>query len=241
MASGRRQGPGVAGDLEQDRVVGRHEALLDHADERAHDLEEGHFLAGLVRQRLVHECDRTDAAHRLLDGGLGLGRRQAPTLQAQQRRDRLQVVLHPVVDLADGGVLGHEQPVASAQLRDVAEQHEPARHPPVVEQRDAPDQQRDLVPALDLLGRGPTRGEGHPHRVLVQPELGEQHALGVEMHADAMERGHGVRRRVLNPSRLVEQDHAVADAGASSLRASGPGKGNSPDAIIRANRLNTST
>ena len=31
-------------------------------------------------------------------------------LQPQQRGDRLQVVLHPVVDLPDGGVLGHQLP-----------------------------------------------------------------------------------------------------------------------------------
>src|SRR5665648_1198778 len=45
-------------------------------------------------------------------------------LQAQQGRDGLQVVLHPVVDLPDGRVLGDQLPFSPAQLRDVpAEQH----------------------------------------------------------------------------------------------------------------------
>ena len=49
-----------------------------------------------------------------------------PGLEAQQRRHRLQVVLHPVVDLADRGVLGDQLAVATAQLGDVAQQDQPA-------------------------------------------------------------------------------------------------------------------
>ena len=89
----------------------------------------GDVVARLARQRLVHEGDRADPPHRLLDRRLGLGRREAPALQPQQRRDRLQVVLHPVVDLADRGVLGQQQPVPAAQLGDVAEQHARRRSP----------------------------------------------------------------------------------------------------------------
>ena len=50
-------------------------------------------------------------------------------LQAQQGGDRLQVVLHPVVDLPDRGVLGDQRAVAAAHLGDVADQHQRAdRH-----------------------------------------------------------------------------------------------------------------
>ena len=50
-------------------------------------------------------------------------------LQAQQRRHGLQVVLHPVVDLPDGGVLGDQRAVPAAHLGDVADQHQRAdRH-----------------------------------------------------------------------------------------------------------------
>ena len=55
-----------------------------------------------------------------------LRRVEPPALQPQQRRDRLQVVLHPVVDLADRRVLRHEHPVPAAQVGDVAQQDERA-------------------------------------------------------------------------------------------------------------------
>ena len=44
------------------------------------------------------------------------GTRHPPGLQPQQRGDGLQVVLHPVVDLADGRVLGEQLRLAAAQL-----------------------------------------------------------------------------------------------------------------------------
>ena len=102
----------------------------------------------------MHERDRADAAHRLRDRGLRLGRRQPPALQAQQRRDRLQVVLHPVVDLADRRVLRQQQPVAAAQLGDVAER---ARTAPVTVAVGraagcSAIEHGDLGAALDLLG-----------------------------------------------------------------------------------------
>ena len=49
-----------------------------------------------------------------------------PRLQAQQRRHRLEVVLHPVVDLADRRVLGEQLALAAAQLGDVAQQQQRA-------------------------------------------------------------------------------------------------------------------
>ena len=58
-------------------VVRRGQPLLDHADERPHDLDEGDVVAGLPGQRLVDERDGADAPHRLLDGRLRLGRARA--------------------------------------------------------------------------------------------------------------------------------------------------------------------
>ena len=65
---------GVALDREAHRPVLRGHALLDHAGQRPHDLDEGDVVARLPRQRLVHEGDGADAAHRLLDRHLRLGR-----------------------------------------------------------------------------------------------------------------------------------------------------------------------
>ena len=53
-----------------------------------------------------------------------LGHVDPAGLEPQQRRHGLQVVLHPVVDLADGGVLGDQLAVAAAQVGDVAQQHQ---------------------------------------------------------------------------------------------------------------------
>ena len=55
----------------------------------------------------------------------------AAGLQPQQGGDRLQVVLHPVVDLPDGRVLGHQLSLAAAQFRHVAKQHRRAAQPPL--------------------------------------------------------------------------------------------------------------
>ena len=49
--------------------------------------------------------------------------------------------------------------------------------------------------------------------VSCEAELAQAHALGVGVHADAVQGRHRVRRRVLDPAGVVEQDHAVADAG----------------------------
>ena len=66
-------------------------------------------------------------------------RRAEPTrLQAQQRGDGLQVVLHPVVDLADGRVLAQQLPVAVAQLRHVTDEDERADALALEQQRDRP-------------------------------------------------------------------------------------------------------
>ena len=74
------------------------------------------LLVERLRQGLVHQRDRRHPADRLREGLPGLRHGHPPGLQAQQRRDGLQVVLHPVVDLADGRVLGEQLALTSAQL-----------------------------------------------------------------------------------------------------------------------------
>ena len=173
---------------------------------------------------------------------LASGELKPPALQPQQRRDRLQVVLHPVVDLADRRVLRQQQPVPAAQLGDVADEHDRPGHRAVVEQRDAADQHRHVRRPLDLLGDRRPHGERRPHEALVEPELAEAQPLGVGVDADAVQGRHGVRRRVLDAPGGVEQDHAVADArGLLALARPRAAKGNSPAAIMRAKRLKIST
>ena len=131
-------------------------------------------------------------------------------LEAQQRRDRLEVVLHPVVDLADGGVLRQQQPVAAAQLGDVADQHDGARHLAPIGDRQAPEHHGDLVAALDLLDGRLAEVERRLDQRLVEAELAEAQPLGVGVDADPVQRRHGVGRGVLDPPAGIEEQHAVA-------------------------------
>ena len=131
--------------------IRRLQALLGEAQQRPHDLDERDVVTGLPRQRLVDERDRADAAHRLRHRRLGLRVLQPAGLQAQQRRDRLQVVLHPVVDLADRGVLADQQAVALAQVGDVAHEQHAAGDLAVGQDRQAAAQQGDVGRRLELL------------------------------------------------------------------------------------------
>ena len=82
----------------------------------------------------------------------------APRLQPQQRRHGLQVVLHPVVNLADRRVLAQQRPVAALHLGDVADQHRRTRQSSVRTQRERAQQHRR-----------PARLDFHPPPGLVRP------------------------------------------------------------------------
>ena len=221
--------------------VGRLQALLGEAQQRADDLDERDVVAGLPRQRLVDEGDRADPAHRLRHRRLGLRVLQPAGLQAQQRRDRLQVVLHPVVDLADRRVLADQQPVALAQVGDVADEQHAAGDLAAGQDRQAAAQQGDVRRLLELLDDRDPLLERLAHHVVVEAELGEAHADGVGVDADAVQRRVGVRRQVGHPAVGVEAHHAVADAGAAVESAPRVGYGNDPSAIISAKRSKIDT
>ena len=68
----------------------------------------------------MHGRNRCHTAHRLLQALTSLVRGHAARLQAQQSGHSLQVVLHAVVNLANGRVLGHELQLAAAQFGHVA-------------------------------------------------------------------------------------------------------------------------
>ncbi len=143
--------------------LAEHADLGDHPPQRVDDLVEVDPLLDRLAQRLVHDRDRADPADRLLQrqpGRLGV---HPPRLQAQQRGDGLEVVLHPVVDLADRGVLGHQLPVAPAQVGDVAHQDQRPDVVPLRAQRDgAHDQRHALRADLGVPVRPPAedRAEG---------------------------------------------------------------------------------
>ena len=168
----------------------------------------------------MHHGDRRHSPH-----GLGerlprlIGVRPA-SLDAQQRCDRLQVVLDPVVDLADGRILGDELLLLVAQLRHVAAQHDRADAGPVVAERNRPQRHRDSA-SLDV--GAPRRPPAHHERQrLVELALGGQDArrhlaeglplqLVVESHA--IERGQRVGARERGDAVHVEADETVRCAG----------------------------
>ena len=204
--------PALADERELDRAIGRLQALLGEAEQRTDDLDERDVVARLARQRLVDEGDRADPPHRLADGGDRLGVRQPPRLQPQQRRDRLQVVLDAVVDLADRRVLAHQQPVALAEVGDVTEQEHPAGDLVGRQDRHALAQQHDVGSLLELLDDRHAGLERPAHDVVVEAELGEAHPHGVGVDADAVHRRVGVRRQVADPRVGVDDEHTVADS-----------------------------
>ncbi len=114
--------------------------------------------------------DRPDPADRLIQRRAGLGRLQPPGLQPQQRGDGLQVVLHPVVDLPDRRVLGHQLALAVAHLGHVPDQDQGPGPGPADDQRDRTELDHRAVHVH--LG-GPRRpARGHHHQRLVQRLIG---------------------------------------------------------------------
>ena len=93
-----------------------------HRGQPVGDLVEVDALVERLAQRLVHDRDRPDPANGLLERQPRLRHLHPPRLQPQQGGHRLQVVLDPVVDLADRRILGEQLALAAAQLGDVAQQ-----------------------------------------------------------------------------------------------------------------------
>ena len=165
----------------------------------------------------MHECDGANAAHTLGDGSLCFFRVQTATLQPQQRRDGLQVVLHPVVNLANGGVLRQQQLVALAHLGDIAHQQQAAGDGAVLplprsQHRHATHQQNHVGGLLELLDHGQLRFVRQAHRAVVEAQLGQSHADCVGANADPVQRRHCVGRRVADTRFLIERHHTVTHA-----------------------------
>ncbi len=140
------------------------------------------------------------------------GELQPTALEPQQRRDRLQVVLHAVVDLADRRVLRQQQPVAAAEVADVA-QRARARRPG--RRRPSSGSTRTSTDTSSCSISSAT-GRCELHRAagrrVVEADVGESLRLRVRVDAHAVQRAHCVRARELHPRLGVDHDHAVADA-----------------------------
>jgi hypothetical protein len=235
----RRQQPGRALPDDPDGAL-RSGHLGAHRQHGVGDAVEGHRLVGRLREHLVHHRDGRDPAHRLLQRRAGLRRVEAPGLQPQQGGHRLQVVLHPVVDLADGGVLAQDLPVAAAQLADVAHQHQRPARLPARHQRQGPQQHGGplcLDLALARLAEAQHGGQRRGPARLVQdarpggepgdgvPQVGAQQ---VGRHAEAPERRQAVGAGVDDVAGPVQPHQPVADPRGVLRLGHRPGTGSSP-------------
>lgn len=194
--------------------------LGDHGEHPVGDLVELHALVQVLGERLVDDRDRADPAHGLLQGFPAPVRLDAAGLEPQQGGDRLEVVLHPVVDLPDGGVLGDQFALAAAQFGDIAEQDQGTDAGALGLQRDRPELDHPVCALdLELTGR-PAAGHLRQRLVHRTPGRGEFGGRGAEVvthqvggQADAVVRRERVRRGVLDDAVRVEADQPVADPG----------------------------
>ena len=178
--------------------------------------------------------DGGDGGHPALGLGQGLTGllvRGTAGLHAQQRRHRLQVVLDPVVDLPDGGVLIEQNLLTPTHLGDVTYQEHRPGTAPLERQRDGAHRQ-EHSPDLDLGEPGLPAHEDHGQRLIDGGTggndrgdgLGQQDPLQLALNPQAVEAGAPVGADVDNPPLLVQaQDavgharRAVADRGAGAL------------------------
>ena len=184
-----------------------------------------------MAQGVVNGGDGSHAPLGLGQGLAGLLVRGATCLHPQQRRDGLQVVLDPVVNLADGGVLVEQDLLAPAHLGDVTDQESRPGAAPVQCQRDGA-QREEHASDLDLGEPGLPPHEDHGQSLIDGGAsrndrgdgLGELDALHLALNAQAVEAGTPVGADVDDPSLLVQAQNAVghtrssmADRGAGTL------------------------
>ena len=139
--------------VDPDRRCPRRQVIHDRQDPVDHFVEVD-FLVHRHRQRVVNQRDRRHPSYRLDQRLAALGVGGPAGLQTQQRGDGLKVVLHPVMDLADRGVLGNQRAVAPFDFGDVANQHRSAgrrcRAPPAAACATAPRRHRHPPPCRML-------------------------------------------------------------------------------------------
>lgn len=145
----------------------------DHGQDTVGDVVELDALVQVLRERLVHDRNRADASHRFFEGLTAAVGLDAPGLETEQGRHRLEVVLDPVVDLPDRRVLGDQLAFAAAEFGDVTEQDQRADAGALGAEGDRAELD-DPVAGLDLeLARRPAAGDLGERLVHRSPGRGE--------------------------------------------------------------------
>ena len=161
----------------------------------------------------MHKRNGSDAANRFGNCILGLWRFQPAGLQPQQRRDGLQIVFHTVVNFPNGGVFCEEQAVATAQLRNVAQQQHSPRYFYARERsakhRNAARKQRHFRGLFNLFNNWFLAFERVASRIFCNAKFGQRLTNGVRAYSGTMQCGNRVRRGVANASCCVEHNCTV--------------------------------
>ena len=137
-----------------------------------------------------------------------------------------------MVDLADGGVLGQQQAVPLADLRDVAQEQQAAGDLRAVargaEHGDAAGQERGVLGLLELLDHRGVGLERVTHGAVVEAQLGQAHADRVGADPHPMQGRHGVGRAEQHPRIGIQHERAVAHPGRCRRVRHGPAKREQP-------------
>ena len=166
----------------------------------------------------MDDRDRGDPRHRVVQGDLHLRGGDPTSLHPEQRGHGLQVVLHPVVDLPDGGVLGDQLAFLAAQVAHIAAQHDRAHPIAAPHQRQHPDHQMGFA-GHELGPPGVPARQHRLHRFLHGSRSGGEQLGGqggqvligqVADQAQAPVGAQCIRARVLHLAGWVDADEPVA-------------------------------
>ena len=236
-----RQLAGVAVDHEVDREVGRRRRVssTSRASGRTISLKRTTSPASrdsvscTIAIERIRRSDSTSAAR-------ASGDCKRRRLEPQQRRDRLQVVLHPVVDLADRRVLRQQHAVAAPEVGDVAHEQQRARRarrPRTAAARAGASTRRRARSRRDR--QVPTHRTAG--RVVVEADVGQVRVTARRCGCPA-----GAARLtafgLANFTRVSASIRITPSPtrGALSVSTSSRSNGNDPSATISANRSNVS-
>ncbi len=165
-------------------VTAAGEALNEHRAQPVDQLRELDVLVALLRQDFVHRGDREDAVDRMLERFARVDSLCA-RLQPQERRDRLEVVLHTMVDLLGKHAAHHGTAVLERNCGVVRDR---------LEQRAVVVGERKVAVGDELADLAPLPAKRCSHRVLPRLSFRPRDAAILENERGAR-RADGLHRR----------------------------------------------
>ena len=122
----RRHHAELADEVDVDVLVAHGGQIDGHLQQAGNDLVIVHDLVGGLAQALVHHGDGLHTKLGLLQLFLDLFGLGLACLQPEQRGNRLQIVLHTMMDFGDGRILGLQLLLTATQFGDVTAKHDTA-------------------------------------------------------------------------------------------------------------------